>query len=120
MIAALQSAEVHKPGEFYAHTPFTLAYDSALNMAILGIKAGRALDDVIKMAVTRFKAKFPDADPEDLQAQEQDIRAAHAERMQRGDEADNSFETRVVKMAAAALVDMLRCPMHFSHRSPAL
>ncbi len=79
-IDALQNAKLQKPGQTFAHTPFTLAWDGAMDMAILAIKAGRAVADVVKMASDRFKAKFPDAAPEDLKDLEDTIRQAHADK----------------------------------------
>lgn len=42
------------------------AHDAALDLAILGVKAGRAIADVVKIAVARFKAKYPGATDEDV------------------------------------------------------
>lgn len=55
------------------------AHDAALDLAILGIKAGRALADVVKIAVARFKARFPDATAEDVSNLTKAIHDAHGE-----------------------------------------
>lgn len=55
------------------------AHDAALDLAILGIRAGRALADVVKLAVQRFKAKFPGATPDDISALTSAIREAHGQ-----------------------------------------
>jgi hypothetical protein len=62
IIEALQKAKIRKPGELSAAAePFTIAYDAAIDLAIVSIRAGRALADVIKMAVARFRAMHKDA-----------------------------------------------------------
>lgn len=80
-IEALQKAKLHKPGTLYESTAGLLvaAHDAALDVAILGIRAGRAVADVVKLAVARFKAKYPGATPEDISKLEGVIRDAHAE-----------------------------------------
>lgn len=77
IIAALQKAKIHKPGELAAATPLSLAHDAALDLAILGIKAGRAVADVIKIAVQRFKARYPGATDEDVARLTKAIQDAH-------------------------------------------
>lgn len=77
IIAALQKAKIHKPGALYAATPLSVAHDAALDLAILGIKAGRAVADVIKIAVQRFKAKYPGATEEDVARLTKAIQDAH-------------------------------------------
>lgn len=77
IIAALKAAKIHKPGELAAATPLSLAHDAALDLAILGIKAGRAVADVVKIAVQRLKARFPDATDEDVARLTDAIHEAH-------------------------------------------
>lgn len=77
-IEALKKARISKPGEVYAHTPFTLAWDGAIDTAILAIRAGRAVGDAVKLAVDRFKDKFPDHTDDDLSSLEQAIRDSHS------------------------------------------
>jgi hypothetical protein len=79
-ISALESLKVHKPGQTAAATPITLAWDGAIDTAILGIKAGRAVADVIAQAVQHFRDKFPDATPEDEARLSKSIAALHANR----------------------------------------
>lgn len=76
-IEALQKAKIHKPGELAAATPLSLAHDAALDLAILGIRAGRAVADVIKLAVQRFKARYPGATDEDVSRLTKAIQEAH-------------------------------------------
>lgn len=78
-IAALKSAKIHKPGTTAAATPLSLAWDGAIDLAILGVRAGRAVADVVKLAIDRFKAKYPGHTPDDLTRLEADIRKALAE-----------------------------------------
>ena len=49
---------------------------AALELAVLSVRAGRSVADVIKLATDRFKAKFPDHTPEHLAKLEAQIRAA--------------------------------------------
>lgn len=77
-IEALQKAKLQKPGQVFAHTPFSLAYDGALDVAILGIRAGRAVADVVKSAIDHFKEKYPQASAFALKRLEHDIMEAHA------------------------------------------
>lgn len=53
------------------------AHDAALDLAILGVRAGRAIADVIKIAVARFKAKYPGATTEDISKLTKAITDAH-------------------------------------------
>lgn len=53
------------------------AHDAALDVAILAIRAGRAVADVVKLAVTRFKAKYPDATPDDIANLTKVVQDAH-------------------------------------------
>lgn len=79
IIAALQKAKIRKPGELHsAAEPFTIAYDAALDIAILGIRAGRALADVVKLAIARFKAKHPKWTEEEVGKLTAAINEAHA------------------------------------------
>jgi len=67
-IEALQKAKIDTKGKVYdatAGVPIA-AYNAALDIAILGIRAGRALADVIKLAVARYRAKHPKATAEEV------------------------------------------------------
>jgi hypothetical protein len=67
VIKALEKAKIRKPGELSAATePFSIAYDAALDLAIVSIRAGRAVADAIKLAVARFKAMHKDATDADV------------------------------------------------------
>ncbi len=79
VIAALKNAKIHKPGTTAVATPFSIAYDAALDAAIMAIRGGRAVADVIKFAVDHFKQRFPGADEHDIASLEKDIRDAHGE-----------------------------------------
>jgi hypothetical protein len=46
--------------------PLTLAWDGAIDFAILGIRTGRAVADMVRMAVERFKAAHPKHTEEDV------------------------------------------------------
>lgn len=75
-IAALEKAKIGKPGMVRSGDPFTIAYDGAIDLAILGIRAGRAAADVVKLAIDRFKAKHPNYTPDELGRVEQTVRSA--------------------------------------------
>jgi predicted nucleotidyltransferase len=66
VIKALQNAKVNKPGQITSQTPLTLAYDAALDLAIVSIRAGRAIADVVRLAVARFRVKYPGATDADV------------------------------------------------------
>jgi hypothetical protein len=66
VIKALQKAKINKPGQITSQTPLTLAYDAALDLAIVSIRAGRAVADAVKLAVARFKARYPSATDDDV------------------------------------------------------
>lgn len=68
IIKALESAKVHdvRSGKAASADPFSLAWDGAIDAAILSIKAGRKVADVVKMAVGRLKERHPDATEEQI------------------------------------------------------
>ncbi len=77
----LRTPKKLKEGKVRAGSPgdlYDAAHDAAIQIAILAIKAGRALNDVVKLATDRFKAKFPGHSAEDLAKVESVIRAAYA------------------------------------------
>lgn len=80
LIQALEKAKINKPGEGKVRSadPFSVAYDSALDLAILGVKAGRELAHMIELAVKRFKAAYPKATAADTAKLEKAIRDAHS------------------------------------------
>ena len=53
-----------------------MAYNKAIELAILGVRAGRAVTDVVKLAVARYKAQHPKHTPEEVAKLETDIRSA--------------------------------------------
>lgn len=60
-----------------AATPFSLAYDAALETAIIGIRAGKSIAEVIHAAIQTLRENFPDVDQEDVNSLARDIRDAH-------------------------------------------
>lgn len=74
LISALESVKIHKPGQLSAATPFSLAWDAAVDAAILSIKAGRAINDVVKIAAGRLKERFPGATQENVKKLESVLR----------------------------------------------
>lgn len=68
LIDALNKAKIDTKDKLFDATgaTYATAHNAALDIAILGIKAGRALTDVIKLAVQRLKAKYPSATEEDV------------------------------------------------------
>ncbi len=69
----LRSAKKIKPGMVNSPDPFTLAHDAAIDIAIAAIKAGRAIKDVVKLAVARFRALHPDATKEQVAQVEETV-----------------------------------------------
>ncbi len=81
-IEALQKAKIDTKGKLFDVTQgaYVAAHNAAIDLAILGVRAGRAAVDVTKLAVARFKAKFPDHKPEQIEKLEADIQRAISER----------------------------------------
>ncbi len=77
-IEALQKAKIDTKGKLFDVTgaAAVAAYNGAIDLAILGIRAGRAVNDVVKLAITRYKAKHPSHTAEDVSRLETDIRTA--------------------------------------------
>ncbi len=80
-IEALQKAKIDTKGKLFDVTQgaYTAAHNAAIDLAILGIRAGRRAVDVTKLAVARFKAKFPQHTPEQIQKLEAAINTAISE-----------------------------------------
>jgi predicted DNA-binding protein (UPF0278 family) len=79
-IEALQKAKIDTKGKLYDATaglPIQ-AYNSAIDLAILGIRAGRAVGDVIKIAVARYRAMHKGATDADVARLTQAIQDAHS------------------------------------------
>lgn len=62
-----------------AKNAYIQAHNAAIDLAILAVRAGRKVADVVKMAVDRFKAKFADATPEDVKQFEGEMRTYTAQ-----------------------------------------
>lgn len=77
-IEALQKAKIDTKGKVFDATQavYVAAHNSAIDLAILGVRAGRAVADVVKLAIDRFKARHKDASQEQLAQLEADIRKA--------------------------------------------
>lgn len=56
---------------------YDAAHDAALDVAILGIRAGRSIVEVIRMAIAKFKAMHPKATDEQVARLTKDITDAH-------------------------------------------
>ncbi len=80
-IEALQKAKIDTKGKVFDVTQgaYVAAHNAAINLAILGVRAGRKAVDVTKLAVQRFKAKFPQHTPEQIEKLEASIHTAIAE-----------------------------------------
>lgn len=104
VIEALQKAKIFKPGEgkLHASDPLSIAYaaahNTALDAAILGIKAGRSLAHMIQLAISRFRAAYPQATKVQEAKLEAAIREAHG-----GDESAVIKPKPEEKKAAAVL-----------------
>lgn len=77
VIEALKRAKIHQNGNLSAGTPFSLAWDGAMETAILAIKSGRAVADAVKAAIAHLRAKFPAATAEHEAQLEASIHFAH-------------------------------------------
>lgn len=64
IIDKLNDLKIHTPGKVAAATPFSLAWDGAIDAAILGVKAGRTLQKAVVLAMGKFHEKFPGASRE--------------------------------------------------------
>jgi hypothetical protein len=74
VIAALESAKIGKPGRVLSADPLSLAWDAAIDVAILAVRAGRTPIDAVDLAIRRYKAKHPKATPEDVAKLETRVR----------------------------------------------
>lgn len=72
--AALDKAKFHKPGDIATATPATLAWDTAIDLAKLGVRAGRPIEQVIRNAIDHYKARNAEATEEDLSKLERTLR----------------------------------------------
>ncbi len=77
LISGLEALRIHKPGMISAGTPFSLAWDSAIDTAILAIKTGRAVGDAVKLGIARLKEKFPGATDDHVAKFESAIRGVY-------------------------------------------
>jgi hypothetical protein len=76
IIGKLESLKISKPGMLQAGNPLTVAWDSAIDFAILGVRTGRAVADMVRMAVERFKKSYPQHTAEDVTKLEEAIHSA--------------------------------------------
>jgi len=76
IIDRLKAMKKDTAGKLYSAPEglYDAAHNAAIDVAILAVKAGRKLNDVIKLALDRFKAKFPDYRQEHLDQVENSIR----------------------------------------------
>lgn len=77
-IEALQKAKIDTKGKLFDVTQgaYVAAHNAAIDLAILGVRAGRSVADVVKLVVDRFKAKHPEHSQEQLDSLTDDVRAA--------------------------------------------
>ncbi len=77
-IAALQKAKIDTKGKAFDVTGAVAAtaWNSAIDISILAIRAGRTVADAVKLAITRYKAAHPKHTTEDLTKLESAIRQA--------------------------------------------
>jgi P-loop containing NTP hydrolase pore-1/C-terminal domain on Strawberry notch homologue len=66
IIKRLQGLKIHKPGTLAAATPFSLAWDAGIDVAIMVIRAGRAIQRAIAAAMGRFRERYPGATKEEM------------------------------------------------------
>ncbi len=80
-IEALEKAKIDTRGKLFDVTggAYVIAHNAAIDLAILGVRAGRAAVDVTKLAIARFKAKYPEHTQEHVEKLEADIKAALSE-----------------------------------------
>jgi len=78
IIDRLKSMKRETAGKLYSapEALYDVAHNAAIDVAILAIRAGRAVNDVVKLAIDRFKAKFPDYHDEHLAKVEEAVRGA--------------------------------------------
>jgi hypothetical protein len=76
IIDRLKSKKKIKPGMVSTPDPYTIAHDAAIDIAILAIRAGRKVAEVMKLATDRFKARYPKATPEEVARMQASIQAA--------------------------------------------
>ncbi len=62
----LDGLKIHKPGEVAAATPASLAWDAAIDLAKLGLRAGRPVEQIVRLAIDSYKAKHTAATDEDI------------------------------------------------------
>lgn len=79
-LAALKAEQAkilkRNAGKVGANNLHDAAYYAALQLAELAVRAGRAVDDVVRLAVTRYKAKHAEHTDQQLAEVEQGVRTA--------------------------------------------
>jgi hypothetical protein len=80
-IEALQKAKIDTKGKVFdaAQGTYVAAHNAAIDLAILAVRAGRAVGEAVQLAVARFKAKHPGHTAEEVARLENDIRSAVGE-----------------------------------------
>lgn len=79
IIDRLTKAKIKTAGRTYDATagiPIA-AYNAAIDTAIVAIRAGRALVEVVAMAIDRYRKMHPNATPDEITRLSQDIEVAH-------------------------------------------
>lgn len=82
LLQRLQDAKKRKiddlRGKAFAATEglYRAAEIAALDIAILAVRAGRPIEQAVRMAIARFKARYPAATPDELSQAEASIRGA--------------------------------------------
>jgi hypothetical protein len=109
-IEALKAAKIQKPGMTSAATPLSVAWDGAIDVAIAGIKAGRTIADVVKLAVARMRALHPDATPEDITRISDKIREIHSSVFGEGPEGGGGKAAKPVSASEEKVVTTLSKP----------
>ena len=102
IIKRLQALKIHQPGVTAAGNPMTLAWDMAIDAAVLAVKAGRTLQQAAALAVGRFKERFPGATKEDVER----IRRTLGDEI----EAIRSFQQKGKDFVKGLTGEMVRAP----------
>lgn len=90
IIETLRSKKIRTDNKLYDATGglVVAAHNAALDVAIAGIRAGRAIAEIIQMAVAKLRAMNPRATDEQIAALTKDIQDAHTGPAPRQSEAD--------------------------------
>ena len=100
----LTDLQFSKPGQAYAHTPLSLAWDGAIEVAKYALKGGEKAIDALEYAREYFKEKFPGATSEHLAKFDKEVGGllkAHEEKAKPAEVAPVSAEAPKVTTEAA-------------------